>query len=628
MPRCLTGYRRLDRLDNVLLPTGFTRARAAVLGVAGVRFGSAGAERQQFPDGCTAEAFDCLRGALQLGLHFMIVHSMRAALRRAVVDRTCLTAGVLAWFVTGCVLDGSCFGQAGAAANWKELKTYKAAGGREVKIPAQPKLKRFRVQEILRSGKVPAEDEPAFEEYFMYVVAEFTFKRNLARLADLRSELKRYYLQEAGRDAGGSELHDRLTQLMLTQFLAIALDEGFAPAVRYNAILVVGDLNLREGTPPRREDLVPLPQAVPPLLDIAGNGQHPYYLRVGALVGIERHLQSRDGIAAEFRRRLAQDLTAILQDATGESAGGVWLRRRATRCLSLVALRYADLIDPGVGTVLGDIVANEKADLAFRCDAAYALGALEERAIPADSVHKILLGMGHLALSVISDTARQTHAEVPSAAHSSTGGPEQASPPGPSGDGEGSTADGGDEGTEGEAADTGDAGGQENDADAEGTQTKDDSSAESDDPFAPDAEQAPKEPSKKKPSSRRSAASTEDPTSTEVRKVVVSTLKYRLAQVRLGLEGVPAVDGTAAARGLAAAGSAEVKPAVVELVGKIKEIEEVASSSLRGSQEEFIQQLLSKRRELEKWQKANTAPQAAAAAGAQAVPQKNPVAAK
>lgn len=558
----------------------------------------------------------------------MIAYSMRAALRRVVVCRTYLAVGVLVGFAAWCVVDRPSFGQAGLAGGWKQIKTYKAADGSEVKIPAQPRLKRFRIQEILRSGKVPAADEPAFEEYFMYIVAEFTFKRNLSRLAELRSELKRYYLQEAGRDAGGSELHDRLAQLMLAQFLAIALDEAFAPAVRYNAILVMGDLNLREGTPPGREDLVPLPQAVQPLLDVASNRQHPYYLRVGALVGIERHLRSRDGIAAEFRRRLSQDLTAMLQDATDESVGGVWLRRRAARCLSLVALKYPDLINPGVGIVLGDIVANDKADLAFRCDAAYALGALEERAIPADSVHKILAGMGDLALSVVSDAARQTHAEVPSAADTSTGAAAQASPMGQAGTDEGSTAANGSVGgTQGDASDAVGSGEQENDADAEGTQTKDEPPADSDDPFAADAEAVPKKPSKKT-SSRRSADSKEDPTSTEVRKIVVGTLKYRLAQVRLGLEGLSALDGTAVARGLAAAGPAQLKPVVDELVGKVKEIEELASTGLRGSQEEFMQKLLDKRRKLEEWQKANTAPQPAAAAGAQAAPQRGPVAAR
>ncbi len=558
----------------------------------------------------------------------MIAYSMRAAFRRAVVYRTRLTAGVLAVFAGCWMLVLPCLGQAAPAGGWKEIKTYKAADGRQVRIPEQPRLKRFRIQEILRSGKVPPADEPAFEEYFMYIVAEFTFERNLSRLAELRGELKRYYLQEAGRDAPSTELHDRLAQLMLAQFLPIALDEAFAPAVRYNAILVVGDLNLREGTPPGREDLVPLPQAVPPLLDVASNGQHPYYLRVGALVGIERHLRSRDGIAAEFRRRLSQDLTAILQEAAGESAGGVWLRRRAARCLSFVALKYPDTINPGVGAMLGDIVANDKSDLALRCDAAYALGALGERAIPADSVHKTLLGMGDLALTVVSDAARQTHAEVPSAADSSTGAAGQASPMGQAGAGEGSEADGSDEGAKGDAGDAGDSGEQENDGDAEGTQTNDEPPAESDDPFAPDAEASPKKTSKKKATSRRSSESEEDPTTTEVRKILVGTLKYRLAQVRLGLEGLPAVDGTEVARGLAAAGPAQLKPAVLELVSKIKEIEEVASTSLRGSQEEFMQQLLDKRRDLEKWNKANAAPQPAAAAGAQAEPQRGPVAAR
>ena len=555
----------------------------------------------------------------------MVRHCMQAVWWKGFVCRVRLAVGFLAALAAWCLLAGPCWGQAEGTRRWKEMREYTAADGSKVKIPKQPKLKRYRVQEILRSGKVPTADEPAFEEYFMYVIAEFTWESKRSELADLRDQLKRYYLQEAGKDTGGTELHDRLVQLMLSQFMSIALDAGYAPAVRYNAILVVGDLNLREGTPPLREDYAPLPQAAQPLLEVASKAEHPYYLRVGALVGIERHVRSRDGIASELRRGLVRDLTSMLQNAAGDSAGSVWLRRRATRCMAVFALKYPDLVDSGVGSVLGDIVANDKADVAFRCDAAYALGTLQDRAIPAEGVQKILLGMGELAMRLISDASRQTHASVPSA----DAGSEDAAPSAEAQDEDDASADDG--------SDAGDAGGkaiddQESDAQADdadaGNQPASDEKkpADSDDPFASDSAEAPPKQQKKKRTTRTSG-STDDTTTVEVRKVMVRTLSSRLIQLRLGLEGVPAADGTAVGRGLAAAAAAQLKPLAAELAAKVKEIEELVGSSLKMPQEEFIAQLLVKRRELEQWYKSNSTAQPAAAAGAAATPKGGPVAA-
>jgi len=548
----------------------------------------------------------------------MISRNLQAASWKALCCRAGAAGFALltAWCLSACL----CWGQA-APGGSKEMREYTAADGSKVKIPKQPRLKRFRVQEILRSGKVPAAEEAAFEEYFMYVIAEFTFESNRARLTELRDQLKRYYLQEVGKDASGAELHARLTQLMLTQFLALARDEEYAAPVRYNAILVVGDLNLREGSPPQREDYVPLPQALQPLMEIATQGQHPYYLRVGALVGIERHLRSRDGIAAEARRDLVQNLTTMLQDASGGSAGSIWLRRRAARCLSLLAMKHPEAMGPSVGAMLGDVVSDDKADLALRCDAAYALGVLQDRAIPADTVHKSLQGIGALAVKVIADASRQTHASVPSAGDV-PGGDSQ----GPSGQqaaaDEGGAAAASKNAPAQEGQDPADA------QDAEGAggeqADKEEQPNESDDPFAPDAEGGDQKKPAKKAASGRSSASAEDATTVEVRKVVSRTLSYRLGQLRLAIEGVPTTDGTAVARGLAAVAAAQAKQAATQLAAKLKETEELAAKTARLSQEEFLQQLAAKSRELEQWLKGNAAGQPAAAAGAVAPPKNAP----
>ena len=101
-------------------------------------------------------------------------------------------------------------------------------------------------------------------------------------------------------------------------------------------------------------------------------------------------------------------------------------------------------------------------------------------------------------------------------------------------------------------------------------------------------------------------------------------LGYRLGQLRLAIEGVPTTDGTAVARGLAAVAAAQAKQAATQLAAKLKETEEFAAKSARLSQEELLQQLAAKSRELEQWLKGNAAGQPAAAAGAIAPPKNAP----
>jgi hypothetical protein len=98
----------------------------------------------------------------------------------------------------------------------------------------------------------------------------------------------------------------------------------------------------------------------------------PSALRAGALSGLVRHVQlglpnPADGKAVQAATMKAAVATAVAKDCTDEAHE--WMRRRAVEILGVMK-------DPAAAKIMIDIVADEKASFAFRCEAARGLGML------------------------------------------------------------------------------------------------------------------------------------------------------------------------------------------------------------------------------------------------------------
>jgi hypothetical protein len=159
----------------------------------------------------------------------------------------------------------------------------------------------------------------------------------------------------------------------------IAASEEVKPAVRYNAVLVIGQLVQKEaeasGTPP-----TPYSAALPYLVETYQNGNTPEYVRVGALLGIVRHAYC--GIADQnLRQTVIPNLLigAVMSGRPTEEGGSQgsrevidWSRRIALEGLGALKSADAKIVD-----TLLNIMEGEKDSFDMRTLAAKTFGDLD-----------------------------------------------------------------------------------------------------------------------------------------------------------------------------------------------------------------------------------------------------------
>ena len=199
---------------------------------------------------------------------------------------------------------------------------------------------------------------------------------SLGELAGNRQELLRR-LQSSRNPAAKTALNN----LTLTE-MAKLITGNYHPAVRYNAMLLVGAINSREGrsTNPVQEPL-PVPQAMPIMLAALQQPDQHDAVTVAALVGVLRHvdldrqleaLQGRNGfIDGTSRQRIATIARTLVEQQAppaGRSlAGHTWIRRRALEILGNVPGAAGSLATLSLSLLTADA---DAVPLSLRCTAA------------------------------------------------------------------------------------------------------------------------------------------------------------------------------------------------------------------------------------------------------------------
>ncbi|GEM_PF-5814370 len=187
-------------------------------------------------------------------------------------------------------------------------------------------------------------------------------------------------LRELG-EKNNSTAHQEAVAHLLARLPALVEKKDAPMAVRYNAVLLIGLLNQRESQD--NQPPVPLPEALPVLLDIVSDAQkHPPVIRIGALVGVVRHTRygsvSDPQLAARLLRTLLQVLEKGWPELESSPAVNTWIRIRAAEGLG--NLRRTNILGSQGHPVveqLFQVAANTKEDLALRIAALEALGRLD-----------------------------------------------------------------------------------------------------------------------------------------------------------------------------------------------------------------------------------------------------------
>jgi hypothetical protein len=285
-----------------------------------------------------------------------------------------------------------CATRAAKAQNYRALKPTPAAEARALT---------GRVSTILRgAGNPSAEDLKVLDDYFMkYFFPSMTAYEPpevLGQLGTSREWLFTRYINIAKSQGA----RDHLTSNTLKAMGAIAKG-AYHPAVRYNAALIIGQLDQTPGAP--------LPAATEVLVSLLESEEFnkvsvPTALKVAAIIGLQRRV---DGLEPAMAERVSKAATAIAlrkeapDDATPEVYG--WVRKNAAK---LLTAQVAKGMTPAVHQTMVTLISDKSIDLDDRCNIAQLLKPDMYKTAEGLDLEAMIVALGDLAKQVLTLEAK------------------------------------------------------------------------------------------------------------------------------------------------------------------------------------------------------------------------------
>ena len=244
---------------------------------------------------------------------------------------------------------------------------------------------RTQVWQILGGGSPLNDNRAAFDFYYnkiLFPSLTQTTDAGLTALPEERQKLFRDHLEKCTGDG----VHQILKTMVYERMEAIVKD-NFHPAVRYNAMLVISNLNDVEPVRVGANKTTPEPMmgALPFIIEQFTKPDNTDAIRVASLLGLVRHLEWDNfrGATAPFtpaiipaqKAAIVKALLDLSQQkappAGRNEAGHEWFRRRAIEGLTHAGYYK---VDAEVAAAMDALLKDETQSLAIRCAAATALG--------------------------------------------------------------------------------------------------------------------------------------------------------------------------------------------------------------------------------------------------------------
>lgn len=208
------------------------------------------------------------------------------------------------------------------------------------------------------------------------------------------------------------EAQDLLTNMTLKAGRGMARG-NFHPAVRYNATLMLGQLDkeIASGSNPP----IPLPEGTAALLELLENDtltmnqkkiKVSASVKAGALLGLERH--ARFGIAQDYTDRVTKAALSVItnKEHDDEVTSDVhhWMQCMAAKVL---ARQYKDGPDKAVQDALNSMLVDEKMSFEDRCSVVNLLDAMQYETSKIDGPEAVL-ALGKLTLAMAKEEAKES----------------------------------------------------------------------------------------------------------------------------------------------------------------------------------------------------------------------------
>ena len=277
---------------------------------------------------------------------------------------------------------------------------------------------RVRYFRDLRTGTVA--DARTFDHVVRWKLSRLTRVEELFDAPQMRRQI-RLDLEVAGR-APESNAHDRIVQLAMKYLPLIVNDRSFHAGARYNALLLVGELNSQErqlvvATRPEQA----LREALPLLLDwlevgLKNKDRHEDLIPVGTLIGILRHasLGIKDESLRQRTVRAALQLASQSTPPHRTADGHDWIRRRSVQVLGWAVSPDQSPIDRQAATFLLTAMDDSNNSLKLQLEAALAWSVMAALADDYQIPSVVLSKYTDLAARVIETSLKDALSSRPS----------------------------------------------------------------------------------------------------------------------------------------------------------------------------------------------------------------------
>lgn len=276
-------------------------------------------------------------------------------------------------------------------------------------IPTLPRDESNRIRSVaLTALRNPAGLGASEKEVDTYLKREYFAQMtqhsdtDLARLGSRREDIFKKLIPQAGNAATQQYLID-----LTFNVARVMARDNYHPAVRYNAVLMLGDLDqqLATGTNPP----VPYAKATAELLELIEQDEInkipvPESVKLGALVGLERH--TRYGIDPALNDRLTTAMLKVMASPTPQDVDKNvhdWVRSSGA---AVLINQSKNGPSKDVQAALTALIADEKMELDDRCTVA---GLLKTITYPAEADidgAAAVSAIGQLTLDVLTEAAK------------------------------------------------------------------------------------------------------------------------------------------------------------------------------------------------------------------------------
>lgn len=243
-----------------------------------------------------------------------------------------------------------------------------------------------------------------FRAYFQsYLFPLMTTEEGLKTIAKDRQDFFRDLMS-----AKSNEAHKELIDLTLKAMQTIVQDPAYRPATRFNAMLIISNLNDVEPNNIGATQTLPEPMraAARFILDQFQKADNPDTIKLAALMGIARNLEWENykqppstPLPAALRTDMLKAVTQLAEAKEPpegrDPAAHTWFRRRA-----IEALTQSCLIKPDadIATAMEKMLKDDHELLSVRCAAASALGKMSLAPPVKLDIEATAKDLGYLAL--------------------------------------------------------------------------------------------------------------------------------------------------------------------------------------------------------------------------------------